>query len=82
MTDYPTAPLPAAAHSAMARIERALTTPTPPNPAAAAAYTLAATYYDQAARDADRLGAHTRAATYRTHAQQHRALATQMGGGR
>lgn len=51
--------------------------PTPaPNPAAAALYTQAAADYEAAARDADKLGAHTRADNHRRRAAEHRALAT------
>lgn len=47
-----------------------------PNPAAAALYTQAAVDYEAAARDADKLGAHTRADNHRRRAAEHRALAT------
>lgn len=50
--------------------------PTTPNPAAAALYTQAANHYDNAARDADKLGAHDRATEHRQRAAEHRALAT------
>lgn len=49
---------------------------TRPNPAAAALYTQAAADYENAARDADKLGAHTRADNHRRRAAEHRALAT------
>lgn len=49
---------------------------TRPNPAADALYQQASADYENAARDADKLGAHTRADNHRARAAEHRALAT------
>lgn len=53
---------------------------TRPNPAAATLYTQAATDYETAARDADKLGAHDRADNHRHRAAEHRALADAHSG--